>query len=60
MDSDPQAPHETLQHPVEVISYDGSGCRESQIHTESHLLLGQLLGQSQFPDMVLETWNPFG
>ena len=40
MDLDPKAPQETLQHPVEVISYDGSGGSESQIHMEGYLLLG--------------------
>ena len=40
MDFDPEAPHKTLQHPIEVISYDGSGGHESQIYMEGYLLLG--------------------
>ena len=29
MDLDPKAPHETLQHSIEIISYDRSGGSES-------------------------------
>ena len=39
MDLDTRAPHETLQHSVEIIPYNGSSGGESQIHMESYLLL---------------------